>query len=71
MTASGAATTAAATASEGPSSGTATFAIPAALSVYNKPIVPTAHAWPAGKPIIDPLRRRLGRPLDGCKEEKR
>lgn len=62
MTASGAATTAAATASERPASGTATVAIPSTLSVSNKPMVPTAYTWPAGNPI-DPVRRPMGRPL--------
>jgi len=28
----------------------------------NKPMVPTAHTWPAGNPI-DPMRRHMGRPL--------
>ncbi len=45
MTASGAATTEVSAMSERPASGTDTVAIPSALSIPNKPMVPTAHAW--------------------------
>ena len=62
MTASGAATTEVSAMSERPASGTATVAIPSALSISNKPMVPTADTWPNGN-LIDPVRRHMGRPL--------
>ncbi len=62
MTASGAATTEVSAMSERPASGTDTVAIPSALSIPNKPMVPTAHAWLNECPI-DPVRRHMGRPL--------
>ena len=60
--ASGAATTEAAMASESAASGTATFVIPPALSVSNKPVVPTAYDWPNGNSMY-PLRRHTGESL--------
>ena len=64
VTASGAATTVVSAMSERPASGTATVAIPSALSISNKPMVPTADTWPNGN-LIDPVRRHMGQPLDG------
>ena len=65
VTASGAATTEVSAMSERPASGTATVAIPSALSISNKPMVPTAHTWPNGN-LIDPVRRHMGKPLGGA-----
>jgi hypothetical protein len=62
VTTSEATTAAASTTGECPTSGTATFAIPAALSVSNKPVVPTAH-HAFNDNSLHPLRRHTGRPL--------
>ena len=62
MTTKWATTAASASTSERPTSGTATFAMSSTLSVSNKPMVPTAHAWPADN-SIDPMRRHMGKPL--------
>ena len=70
MTTSGARATTAATAAatnERPTPiaavGTAAITPASTLSVPNKPMVPTAHAWFNEHPI-DPMRRHMGRPLD-------
>ena len=62
VTASGAATTVVSAMSERPASGTATVAIPSALSISNKPMVPTAHNGPDGN-SLGPLRRHIGQSL--------
>ncbi len=62
MTASGAATTEASAMSERPASGTATFAIAPALSIPNKPMVPTAPNQPAER-SPDTWRRHIGQSL--------
>ncbi len=55
--------------SERPASGTATVAIPSALSISNKPMVPTAPNPPAASPLY-PLRRHIGQSL-GSRDERR
>ena len=70
VTTCGAATAAVSTSSERPASGTATVAMSSALSVSNKPMVPTAHTWLAGN-AMDPLRRHMGQPLDSQKSGER
>lgn len=64
MRVSGAATTEVSAMSERPASGTATFAMPSAWSIPNKPRVPTAANQPEER-SPDTWRRHMGHSLGG------